>query len=474
MNGVTSYTLRDPGGSDPITLLVTDESQNLDRHGKSAAVPHDVLDVTTTVTSLQALRVLLLKDAPPGTQAQAPEAGTGWPDRFGNLWHYSRRKLRHASPLPFGWLVGVDRGAPFSFEQDRVLIYSIRVKSGTDWNRHNLMKCFVTGASGFVGANLVHELVARGHQVRALLRPKPDLRGLQGTDFEAVSGALTDTRRLTDLMKGFDWCFHAAASYHLWLRDYRPMYAANVDGTRSVLRAAAAAGCARIVYTSTVGCIGLPVNGNGSTVPSTEETPITRDQLSNHYKLSKWEAEQVALGLAREGAPIVVVNPTAPLGPRDVKPTPTGKIIVDFLNEKLPAYLDTGLNWVHVRDVAIGHILAAEKGRVGERYILGNASGNWTLRDALGALESITGIAAPKLRLPYWVALAAAHVEETISSITLKPPRAVLAGVKMARHKMYFSPEKAIQELGLPQSDPRQAMAEAVAWFSEHGYVGKR
>jgi dihydroflavonol-4-reductase len=241
------------------------------------------------------------------------------------------------------------------------------------------MKCFVTGASGFIGANLVHELLARKHEVRALLRPGSDLRGLRGAEFERAEGDLSDGAKLKAAMRGCDWCFHVAASYHLWLRDYRPMYAANVEGTRNVIEGAAGAGCQRIVYTSTVGCIGLPEPIKGRIIPSDEATPVSGGQMKNHYKRSKWQAEQVAIRMAREGLPVVIVNPSAPVGPRDVKPTPTGQVIVDFLNRKMPAYLDTGLNWVHVRDVAAGHILAAEKGRVGERYILGNAEGNWTL-----------------------------------------------------------------------------------------------
>src|SRR6266849_2439464 len=216
------------------------------------------------------------------------------------------------------------------------------------------MNCFVTGASGFIGANLVHELVARGHRVKALLRPNADLRGLTGADFERVEGDVSDRERLEKGMQGCDWCFHVAASYHLWLRDYRPMYAANVEGTRKVLEAGAAAGCRRIVYTSTVGCIGLPRSANGQIVPTDETSPVSEAQMSNHYKRSKWQAEQAALELARKRVPVIIVNPTAPVGPRDVKPTPTGKVIVDFLNRRMPAYLDTGLNWVHVRDVAIG------------------------------------------------------------------------------------------------------------------------
>ncbi|MGN6555752.1 MAG: NAD-dependent epimerase/dehydratase family protein, partial [Verrucomicrobiota bacterium] len=234
-----------------------------------------------------------------------------------------------------------------------------------------------------------------------------------------------------------------------------------------------AAGCSRIVYTSTVGCIGLPKVVNGEVIPTDETTPVTVAQMSNHYKRSKWQAEEVALSLARKGLPIVIVNPSAPIGPRDVKPTPTGQVIVDFLNRKMPAYIDTGLNWVHVRDVAVGHLLAAEKGRIGERYILGNAEGNWTMKTALGVLEEITGIPAPKIQVPYAVALAAAHVDEAISGLTGKAPKAPLAGVRMAKYKMFFNPTRAIRELGLPQTPPRQALADAVQWFQQNGYVKK-
>lgn len=332
------------------------------------------------------------------------------------------------------------------------------------------MKCFVTGASGFIGANLVHELVGRGHSVRALLRPNSDRRGLAGTDYEAVAGDVSERKLLAAAMRGCDWCFHAAASYHLWLKDYAPMYAANVKGTRNVLGAAVEAGCSRIVYTSTVGCIGLP---NGAT-PTDENAPVSAAQMSNHYKRSKWEAEQAARGLAEKGAPVVIVNPSAPVGPRDVKPTPTGKVIVDYLNGQMPAYLDTGLNWVHVRDVAVGHILAAERGKIGERYILGNAEGNWTMKETFTVLEEITGVPAPRFQVPYALALGAAYVDESLARLTGKPPKAPLAGVRMARYKMFFNPGKAIRELGLPQTPPRQALADAVEWFRAHGYAGLR
>jgi dihydroflavonol-4-reductase len=331
------------------------------------------------------------------------------------------------------------------------------------------MKCFVTGASGFIGANLVHELNVRGHRVKALLRESSDRRGLKGADYETVAGDLSDKARLTAAMDGCDWCFHVAASYHLWLPNYAPMYAANVEGTRNMIEAAAEAGCSRIVYTSTVGCIGLPKKVNGKVEPTDETTPVSGAQMSNHYKKSKWQAEVVARELAEKGLPVVIVNPSAPIGPRDVKPTPTGKVIVDFLNRKMPAYLDTGLNWAHVRDVAVGHILAAEKGGIGERYILGNAEGNLTMKEAFAILQEITGVPAPKMRIPYCVAWSAAVVDEAISSLTKKHPKAPLAGVRMAKYKMFFNPAKAIRDLGLPQTPPRQALQDAVDWFRENG-----
>lgn len=333
------------------------------------------------------------------------------------------------------------------------------------------MNCFVTGASGFIGGNLVHALNRQGHRVRALLRPGSDLRGLQGADYERIDGDLLNPEALRKGLSGCDWCFHVAASYHLWLQDYQPMYASNVEGTRLVIETAHAAGCSRIVYTSTVGCIGLPREQEGVVVPTDETTPVSEAQMSNHYKRSKWQAEQVALNAAANQRPVVIVNPSAPIGPRDVKPTPTGQVIVDFLNRALPAYLDTGLNWVHVDDVVAGHILAAERGRPSERYILGHANGNRTMRQALDLLASITQIPAPSFRVPYAVAYAAACVNETLSSLTGKPPKAPLAGVRMARYKMFFNPAKAIRELGLPQTDPTQAFQDAVDWFRSHGYI---
>ena len=335
------------------------------------------------------------------------------------------------------------------------------------------VKCFVTGASGFIGANLVHELVARGHSVKVLVRPGADLRGVQnlGLDLERVDGDLSDPKRLASGMKGCDWAFHVAASYHLWLPDYAPMYAANVEGTRHLIEAAMTAGCSRVVYTSTVGVLRPPAANDPDPRPVEETAPARLEEMTNDYKRSKWLAEEVARNLVGRGAPVVIVNPSAPVGPRDVKPTPTGQVLVDFLNRALPSYLNTGLNWVHVRDVALGHVLAAEKGRVGERYILGHADGNWTMKHTLEVLSELTGLPAPRFPVPYAVALAAAHVSERISALTGKPPKAPLAGVRMARYKMWFNPAKAIRELGLPQTPPRQAFEEALEWFRANGCV---
>jgi dihydroflavonol-4-reductase len=286
-----------------------------------------------------------------------------------------------------------------------------------------------------------------------------------------VTGDIGDPQMLRREMEGCDWCFHCAASYYLWLSNYKPMYATNVEGTFNVIGAAGRAGCQRIVHTSTVGCIGLPKEVNGDVMPSLETDIIADKDLTNDYKRSKWQAELIAVKFVREGLPVVIVNPSAPIGPGDWKPTPTGQIIVDYLNRALPAYMETGLNWVHVRDVAVGHILAAEKGLVGQRYILGNKQGNWTMEQTLAALEEITGIPAPKMKIPHWIAMAAAHVDEGTSFFTRRPPKAPLAGVRMARHKMWFNPGKAIRELGLPQTPPKAAFAEAVEWFRANGYV---
>lgn len=339
------------------------------------------------------------------------------------------------------------------------------------------MKCFVTGGSGFIGGHLIRELINQGHRVRALLRGGSDLRGLHGLDsqhYETVRGDLLDKESLRSGMAGCDWCFHVAASYHLWLPDYHPMFETNVDGTQNVMDAAIEAGCSRIVYTSTVGCIGITHQTGVTEPPADESRDPYPENLSNPYKSSKWLAELKVRDAIQAGAPIVIVCPTAPVGPADVKPTPTGKVIVDFLNGKMPAYLETGLNWVHVCDVAKGHILAAEKGRLGERYILGNKEGNWMMKDTFTVLSDICGLRAPRFKIPYKVALAAAHIDELISCFTRKEPKAPLTGVRMAAYRMFFDPSKAIQELGLPQTSPREALEDAVRWFCENGYVSDR
>lgn len=333
------------------------------------------------------------------------------------------------------------------------------------------MKCFVTGATGFIGSNLCRELLKRGFKVKALVRENAVKKAIEGLDIEYACGNVLDKDRLTDLIRGCDWCFHVAASYQLWMKDYSLMYATNIDGTKNVISAAIKSSCSRIVYTSTVGCIALPKIVNGKLIPSDESIPVTEKQMSNHYKISKFRAEQVALEFAKNGVPVVIVNPSAPIGPYDVKPTPTGKVIVDFLNREMPAYLDTGLNWVHVRDVAIGHILAAEKGKIGERYILGNINGNLTMEETFKLLEQISGIPAPKVKIPYFVALLAAYIDESISKITGKPPKAPIAGVRMAKYKMFFNPQKAINELGIPQTDIKDAFVGAINWFKENGYI---
>lgn len=333
------------------------------------------------------------------------------------------------------------------------------------------MKCFVTGATGFIGSNLVHELIAQGHSVKALVRPKSNLTAIKGTEIETVAGDVADRPALAAAMKGCDWCFHVAASYHLWLPTYESMYATNVDGTRNVLEAAHKAECSRIIYTSTVGCLGLVEQRNGEIAVADEMTPLLPTQMNGHYKRSKFKAEVVAFELLDKGLPIVIVNPGAPMGPRDVRPTPTGRLVLDFLNHALPAYLDAGFNVVHVDDVVRGHILAAEKGRIGERYILGHAKGNWTLKQCLDALSEITGLPVSRVKLPYPIALSAAYLDEGISWLSGRPPKAPLAGVRMAQRKMFFSPQKAITELGIPQTDPKQALVDAVEWFRTNGYV---
>ncbi len=322
----------------------------------------------------------------------------------------------------------------------------------------------VTGGTGFVGANVVRALLDAGGSVRVLARAGGDRRALAGLPVEILDGDLLDPASVTRAVAGVKTVYHVAADYRLWARDPRVLFRTNVDGTRAVLRAAADAGAARIVYTSTVGALGIPGGGSG-----TEDTPVTLAEMVGPYKASKFLAEQAALELARAGAPVVIVNPSAPIGPWDVKPTPTGRMVVDFLRGKMVASLDTGLNLVHVRDVARGHVLAAERGRVGEKYILGHE--NLTLAEIFGLLAAITGRPAPRFRIPYAVAWLAAAGMEAVARVTGGVPPVPLNAVRMARKRMFFSPAKAVRELGLPQTDVREALRDAVDWFTRHGYV---
>jgi dihydroflavonol-4-reductase len=313
----------------------------------------------------------------------------------------------------------------------------------------------VTGASGFLGWHVARVLGERGFRVRALVRPGSRVDGI---DVETVLGDLRDPDSLQRAASGCGLVFHVAADYRLWAKDPRDLYRSNVDGTRNLLNAAKLAGAERIVYTSTVGCIGVPHDGIGD-----EDAPVSLEDMAGDYKRSKFLAEQVALEFARDGLPVVIVNPTAPIGDHDVKPTPTGKIVLDFLNGDMPAFIDTGLNVVDVRDTADGHWLACEKGRPGERYILG--SENLTLAQILQKLAKITGRKAPTTRLPYAVAYCAGACSTAWAGLTGKAPRVPLDAVRMAKKKMWVTHQKAARELGFSPGPAEQALARAVAWF---------
>ncbi len=295
--------------------------------------------------------------------------------------------------------------------------------------------------------------------MRALCRPTSEIREL---NVERVTGDLRDADSLTHAVEGCERVYHVAADYRLWTKHPADLYAANVDGTRNLLDAAARAGVRRIVYTSTVGCIGMPKGEEGN-----EDTPVSIADMTGHYKRSKWLAEEIALEKARAGSPVVIVNPTAPIGDHDWKPTPTGKIIVDFLANHLPAFVDTGLNLVDARDVALGHILAADKGKSGERYILGCE--NLTLEQILQRLAKLANKPAPKVKLPYAVAYAAGVVSTGFAHITGHPPMAPLEGVRMARKKMFVSHAKAARELGFQPGPVDAALQRAISWFKESG-----
>jgi dihydroflavonol-4-reductase len=329
-----------------------------------------------------------------------------------------------------------------------------------------IMKTLVTGGTGFVGANVVRMLIQRGTEVRALVRPRSDTRNLDQLDVELVAGDLRDRGSLEAALEGCDTVYHVAAMYALWAPNPQEIYDSNVTGTVNLLEAAGQAGVEKIVYTSSVATIGLPKDG----APGTEEIPLPPEDLVSDYKRSKYLAEQEVLKYAQRGLPVVIVNPSFPVGPWDVKPTPSGQIIVNFLRGKIPAYVDTGLNVVDVEDVAIGHIMAAEKGRIGERYILGHA--NVTLPELFQLLAQISGMRAPRLRIPYGFAYLSACVSECVArTITHKPPFVTLAGVRLSRKRMFFDASKAVRELGLPQTPPLEALSKAVQWFRAHGYV---
>ena len=314
----------------------------------------------------------------------------------------------------------------------------------------------VTGASGFLGWHVARVLLERGYAVRALVRAGSRVNEL---DVETRTGDLRDAASLERACAGCGLVFHVAADYRLWARHPDELYRSNVEGTRNLLQAARNAGVERVVYTSTVGAIGIPRGGIGD-----EDTPVALEDMVGHYKRSKFLAEQVALEFARGGLPVVIVNPTAPVGDHDVKPTPTGQIVLDFLNGGMPAFIDTGLNVVDARDCAQGHLLACEKGRPGERYILG--SENLTLAEILGTLAKLSGRKAPTVRLPYAVAYLAGAASTAWAGVTRRPPRIPLEGVRMARKKMWVTHKKARRELGFDPAPAEAALARAVEWFS--------
>jgi dihydroflavonol-4-reductase len=328
------------------------------------------------------------------------------------------------------------------------------------------MKALVTGGTGFVGANVVRALLKRGAEVRALVRPRSDTRNLDSLEVELVAGDLRDRGSLEAALEGCDIVYHVAAMYTLWVRNPREIYDSNVTGTVNLLEAAGQAGVQKIVYTSSVATIGLPPDGT----PGSEAVPLLPKNMVSDYKRSKYLAEQEVLKYAQRGLPVVIVNPSFPVGPWDVKPTPSGQMIVNFLRGKIPAYVHTGLNVVDVEDVAIGHVMAAERGRIGERYILGHA--NLTLPELFQLLAQVSGMNAPRIRIPYGFAYLSACVSEFVArTITHKPPFVTLAGVKLSRKRMFFDPSKAVRELGLPQTPAIEALSKAVRWFRTHRYA---
>lgn len=332
------------------------------------------------------------------------------------------------------------------------------------------MKILVTGATGFLGSHVARLLIERGDHVRLLLRSTSStqlLDRLPSGDAERVVGDLRDAASLDRAVAGMDAVYHVAADYRLWARDPREIYESNVTGTRNLLAAAKSAGVGRFVYTSTVATVAVPKHSGA--LPD-EDTLTSVNEMIGAYKRSKWLAEQEALQAAASGFPVVIVNPTTPVGPGDAKPTPSGRVIVDFLNGRMPAYVDTGLNFVAVEDAAAGHLLAAERGHIGERYILG--AENLTLKQMLDLLSRVSGRPAPRWRMPHVVALGAAYADAGISRLLGREPQIPLEGVRMARHRMFVNTGKARRELGFSPGPVLAALERAVRWYQNNGYVG--
>ncbi|MDH5564361.1 MAG: NAD-dependent epimerase/dehydratase family protein, partial [Nitrospirota bacterium] len=318
------------------------------------------------------------------------------------------------------------------------------------------MKVLITGSSGFIGAAVTRAVIAKGDEVRVLVRPNSNLRNLGGLSVETVQGDLQDPHSLKKAVAGCQGVYHVAAHYALWAKDPTTFYQVNVEGTKQLFRAAEEAGVDRIVYTSTIGAIGLPADGG----LGREELFPSEAQLSGDYKRSKFLAEQEVLKMAQQGLPVVIVNPTAPIGERDIKPTPTGQIIVDFMKGRMFAYIETGMNLIDVEDVAMGHVRAMERGRIGERYILGNQ--NLMFREICQMLSQLTGVRAPRIRLPWRLILPLAYVNTWMSNfVTHKSPRIPLEGVRMAKYRMHYDCTKALQELDLPQTPIETALKKA-------------
>lgn len=328
------------------------------------------------------------------------------------------------------------------------------------------MLAFVTGATGFLGSHVARVLNDQGAQLRLLVRPTSNLRNLQGLNAETATGDLRDAASLEKAMSGCDVVFHVAADYRLWVRDAREMYRSNVAGTQAILEAARKNHVRCIVYTSSVATIGFRHDGQ----PANEDSPVSLADMIGHYKRSKFMAEQVAMEAGRSGMQVVTVNPTTPIGEQDIKPTPTGRIVVDFLKRKFPAYVETGLNLVDVHECARGHVAALEKGKTGERYILGGE--DLTLKQILDKLGEITGLPSPKVKLPYFFAFAAGVVDEAVTGMILRrEPRATVDTVRMGKKKMFASSAKAESELGWKIVPVESALRRAVDWFRANGYV---